>query len=60
MDNSLIEKLIWPLIFGGLLAAGFGLWLGREGSALAWPVSLVGLVAIAAGAGLVWLRSRRP
>jgi hypothetical protein len=60
MTNSTIEKLIWPLIFGGLFGAGFGLMLGNEGSSLAWPVTALGCAAVAVGAVLIWMRSRRP
>ena len=53
-----VEKLIWVLIFGGLLAAGLGIFFDREGSVLGWPLSIAGGLALAIGIVLVWLRSR--
>jgi hypothetical protein len=55
-----VEKLIWVLIFGGLFAAGFGVALDRQGSALGWPISIAGGLALAVGFVLIWLRSRMP
>ena len=55
-----VEKLTWVLIFGGLFAAGFGVLMDRQGSALGWPIIIVGGLALALGFVLIWLRSRMP
>jgi len=60
MAKPAVEKLIWPLIFGGLFVGGLGLFVDDQGSALGWPMVGLGVVAIVAGAMLIWVRSRMP
>jgi hypothetical protein len=60
MNVRTVEKLIWVLIFGGLFAAGFGVVLDRQGSALGWPICIAGGLALVVGFVLIWLRSRMP
>ena len=55
-----IGTLIWVLIFGGLFVVGMGIALERSGESYAWNIIGAGLVAIAAGCVLVWVRSRMP
>ena len=55
-----IGTLIWVLIYGGLFAVGLGVALERSGESYGWSVIVAGMVAIAAGCVLVWLRSRMP
>ena len=54
-----VERLIWILLYGGLLAVSLGVFVLREGEAF-WGWILVGKGAIVAtvGAVLVWVRSR--
>lgn len=56
-----IERLVWLLIYGGLLAACLGLFLLRGGDAL-WGGLLLGKggLAVLTGVLLIWLRSRWP
>ncbi len=55
-----IERLVWILIYGGLLAVVLGLFLVRGGESVTLGSVLLAKGGIAAGAGvfLIWLRSR--
>ncbi|MCJ0763276.1 hypothetical protein [Variovorax terrae] len=53
-----LQKLIWILIYGGLLAAVLGLATEREDDALGWSLVVAGSVVAAAGFTLIWVRSR--
>jgi hypothetical protein len=55
-----IGTLIWVLIYGGLFAVGLGVALERSGESYGWSLIGGGMVAIAAGCVLVWIRSRMP
>lgn len=59
MRTALLDKLIWVLIFGGMLAGSLGLSMQRGGAALGWLVTVVGGVAVALGVVLILVRSRR-
>jgi len=60
LPNSTLEKLIWLLIYVGLLTLCLGVFLHRNEAGLGWMVMAVGGVAVALGIVLVWVRSRRP
>ena len=55
-----IERLVWILIYGGLLVMILGLFLVRGGEApvLGSVLLVKGGLAVAAGVFLIWLRSR--
>ncbi|QPF74988.1 hypothetical protein G8A07_20085 [Roseateles sp. DAIF2] len=54
-----IERLVWILIYGGLLAASLGLFILRGGDELlGWFLIGKGGIAAAAGTVLIWVRSR--
>ena len=55
-----LETWIWPLIFGGLLLLGVGIFVLRGSLGLGWTFVTVGAVAVLAGAVLIVLRSRLP
>jgi hypothetical protein len=58
VNHRVVEILIWVLIFGGILAAILG-WFMREGNpALGGTALSIGGVAAAAGAVLIYVRSR--
>jgi membrane protein DedA with SNARE-associated domain len=59
MSNLALGKLIWVLIYGGLLAVVLGLVMQKTDPALGWPIVAVGALVAAAGAVLVVVRSRR-
>lgn len=60
MKPSTTEKLVWILIYGGLLAVALGIALQQRGStALGWTLSVGGAVVAAVGVVLIWVRSRQ-
>ena len=59
ISTPALDKLIWVLIYGGLIAACLGLFVRSQDEGLGWTLLSVGLLAAAVGAMLVWLRSRR-
>ena len=58
MSNKALERLVWILIYSGLLFACLGVFLMRSDTVLGW-VFVAGLVDAATGAVLIWVRSRR-
>jgi hypothetical protein len=62
MNKSQLGKLIWVLIYGGLLTVCVAVFVlrapGDEGAALGWLMLTAGAVAAAAGAVLVVVRAR--
>ena len=55
-----VGTLIWVLIYGGLFVVGIGVALERASESYAWNVIGAGLLALAVGCVLVWVRSRMP
>jgi hypothetical protein len=53
-----VDVLVWVLVYGGLLAAGLGIALERDGQGFGWGVVGGGAAAALAGAALIWVRSR--
>ncbi len=53
-----IEALVWILIYGGLLTLVLGLAVRADAPVLACVLMTAGLVVAAAGAVLIWVRSR--
>jgi vacuolar-type H+-ATPase subunit I/STV1 len=58
MSAPALEKLVWVLIYGGLLMVGLGLAVQRNDASLGWSMVGIGVIAAAVGAVLVWVRSR--
>ena len=59
MTNAALEKLVWVLIYSGLLLVGLGVFLMRSDTVVGWVVVIAGALDVAAGAVLIWVRSRR-
>jgi hypothetical protein len=59
MSNVALGKLIWVLIYGGLLSAVLGLVMQKTDAALGWPIAIAGAAIAAIGAVLVVVRSGR-
>ena len=53
-----IDTLIWVLIFGGLFGVVLGLATRPQDAAVGWSLIVIGACVTAAGAVLVWVRSR--
>jgi len=58
MRADTVDKLIWVLVYGGLLAVCLGLALQATDSGLGWVFIGGGVLVAAVGALLVWVRSR--
>ena len=53
-----LHKIIWALIFGGLLTLILGVFVGRTDDAIGWTMVAAGCVLTAVGAVLIYVRSR--
>ena len=60
MSNKTIDALVWVCIYAGLFVGGLGIWFTELHLVVGVTLLLLGGGLIAAGAVLVWLRSRRP
>ena len=58
MKPSTVEVLVWVLLYGGLILIALGLSIARSETALGWGVVTAGGMASAAGAVLIYVRSR--
>jgi vacuolar-type H+-ATPase subunit I/STV1 len=58
MKTASVEKLIWVLIYGGLLAVGLGLAVQPSDGVLGLRILLAGAVAAVVGAVLILVRAR--
>jgi hypothetical protein len=58
MKTSTIDKLIWTLVYGGLIGLALGLSIRRAHAALGWTFVTAGAMVAAIGALLVVVRSR--
>ena len=53
-----LHKIIWTLIFGGLITIILGIFVDRAGDAMGWMMVVVGALFAAAGCVLIYVRSR--
>lgn len=60
MSSAFLDKLIWILIYGGLLVLGLGLAVREEAAGWGLGLTIGGGVAAAIGFVLIAVRSRRP
>ncbi len=58
MKPATVETLVWVLMYGGLLGVGLGIALQRTEPAFGWMLIAGGGVLAAAGAALIYVRSR--
>jgi len=59
MNNNTLDKLVWILLFGGLLVLAVGVFVQRQDAVTGGWLMSAGGVATALGAFCVWLRSTR-
>jgi uncharacterized membrane protein len=52
-----LHKIIWTLIFGGLLTLILGFFVGKNGHAMGWMMMTAGGVLTVIGALLIYVRS---
>jgi xanthine/uracil permease len=60
MSPSALEKLIWVLIYGGLLILCLGFFVQRAHEPIGWTLIVVGAVLALVGTCLIWVRARMP
>lgn len=60
MSNGGLEKLVWALIYGGLLVVCLGIFAKRGDAVFGWALIAGGAVAALVGAVLIYMRSLRP
>jgi hypothetical protein len=53
-----VERLVWILVYGGLLALVLGMFVQRYDRLLADILQIGGTIVAGAGALLIWVRSR--
>ena len=53
-----VNKLVWVLIYGGLLTLVLGLSVQHTDEAIGWPMVLGGALVTALGVVLIYVRSR--
>ncbi|HYW58742.1 MAG TPA: hypothetical protein VE934_17465 [Polaromonas sp.] len=53
-----LHKLIWALIYGGLLTLALGVSVQRTNDAIGWSMVVGGGILAAIGAFLIYVRSR--
>ena len=58
MNIAKLEKRVWVLIYGGIIAGAFGLSVQRSNETVGWALAALGVVLILAGMVLIWVRSR--
>jgi hypothetical protein len=59
VSNARLEKLVWALIYGGLLVVCLGIFTERADAVLGWALVGIGALAAVAGALLIYVRSTR-
>ena len=52
-----LHKIIWSLIFGGLLLVILGIFAGRTDTSIGWMMVAAGSVLTTVGAVLIYVRS---
>ena len=55
-----LHKIIWALIFGGLLSVILGIFVSETDDAVGWMMIIGGALLTVAGAVLVYVRSTMP
>ena len=59
MSNAALQKLIWVLIYGGLLGVVLGLSIQKADDPLGWSIVVGGGVLAAVGAVFLLVRAAR-
>jgi hypothetical protein len=59
ISNPALDKIIWILIYGGILMMSVGVFILRADATLGWFVIAAGGFETLAGVVLIYVRSRR-
>ena len=55
-----LHKIIWALIFGGLIIIILGIFVGKAGDSIGWMMLVAGGLMTTAGTVLIYVRSKMP
>lgn len=58
LNKLRVERLVWILVYGGLLALVLGMFVQRYDRLLADILQIGGTIVASTGALLIWVRSR--
>lgn len=58
MNAATMDKLIWTLIYGGLLGLSWSVFIAPEEAGAIWTIRAVSTVALIVGVALVVVRSK--
>ena len=58
MNASALEKITWPLVYGGILVLLLGISTLSLEAAVGWPIVIGGAFLTLAGVLAIYLRSR--
>ncbi len=58
LNKLRVERLVWILVYGGLLALVLGMFVQRYDRPLADILQIGGTIVACTGALLIWVRSR--
>ena len=58
LNKLRVERLVWILVYGGLLAMVLGMFVQRYDRLLAEIFQIGGTIVACTGALLIWVRSR--
>ena len=59
-STRFVQKWVWILIYAGMALIALGLSVRHSDLALGWSIAGPGIVLVAAGIVLIWIRSRMP
>ena len=57
-EMARLHKIIWSLIFGGLLTVILGIFVGKTDDVVGWTMVAAGGLLAAIGAMLIYVRSK--
>lgn len=58
MKAAAVEKLVWLLIYSGLVLFSIGVAIETADAAIGWPLEVAGALLTLVGVLLIWVRSR--
>lgn len=58
MNVVKLDKLIWALIYGGLLGLSWSVFIAPESAGAIWTIRVVSAAAVVAGVVLIVVRSK--
>ncbi|MFM9914990.1 MAG: hypothetical protein ACKVOX_04210 [Rhizobacter sp.] len=58
MNASILEKITWPVLYGGILVLLLGISTLSADASLGWTIVIAGGVLVVSGVIAIYLRSR--